>query len=180
MKYGIKLVEMMAEESLFIRIKASMQDLPCVVGLGYGKICEYLAEMGEEPSGLPYIAYHNLDVECLDMEIGFPVAKSIPSNGEIESGYTVYGLCLETMYKGPYSALLMTFDYLSGWMSENGYEPVGPRYEYFYNSSRKVPADELLTRIIIPVRKIAPLPVVPEASAIIAKIKELEEKKANR
>jgi len=180
MRYGIKLVEMTAEESLFIRLRASIEDLPSVVGLGYGKICEYLAEMGEEPSGLPYIAYHNVDVDCLDMEIGFPVSKQIPASGEIKSGYTVYGLCLETMYKGPYSALLMTFDCLNGWMAENGYEPVGPRYEYFYNSSRKVPADELLTRIIIPVRKKGEMPKVPEASEIIAKIKELEAKKCDR
>lgn len=177
MKYGIKLVEMIAEESLYIRIKASIEELPSVVGLGYGKICEYLAEMGEEPCGLPYIAYHNLDANCLDMEIGFPVTKQIPAKSEIKSGYTVYGLCLETMYKGPYSALLMTFDYLNDWMAENGYEPVGPRYEYFYNSSRKVPADELLTRIIIPVRKKEDLPKVPEASEITSKIKKIEAKK---
>ena len=38
------------------------------------------------------------------------------------------------------------------WISNNGYEPTGIAYEYYYNNPDEVPESELLTRIVMPLK----------------------------
>jgi len=150
---GVKLVELTGENTLCIRTRASMETLPMTIGGCYSRILEYLEILGEECAGIPYVAYYNLDMTNMDVEIGFPVAKPLPASGDIKPGHGASGLCVEAMYKGPYSAMVMTYNYVAEWMHEHGYENAGPYYEYYYNSPMEVPESELLTKIVIPVRK---------------------------
>ncbi len=38
------------------------------------------------------------------------------------------------------------------WTKEQGYEPAGIFYEYYFNSPAEVPETELLTRIVMPLK----------------------------
>ena len=51
---------------------APVESLPQVVGQAYGAIMEYAGQLGVQPSGAPFVAYYNMDLADLDMEIGFP------------------------------------------------------------------------------------------------------------
>ena len=70
--------EQSAQKTLSIRTRAAVQDLPQMFEEGYGKIVQYLGELGEEPIGPPFAAYYNMDMKALDVEAGFPVAKILP------------------------------------------------------------------------------------------------------
>jgi hypothetical protein len=47
----------------------------------------YLKELDEYLAYVPYVAYHNMDMQNLDIEIGFPVAKELESKNDIVSVY---------------------------------------------------------------------------------------------
>ena len=74
-----------------------MQDLREVLGKSYGSIMAYLMELGEQPVDAPFTAYYNMDMQNLDVEIGFPVGKALPGRGEIQAstipGRAVRRLC---------------------------------------------------------------------------------------
>lgn len=152
MSFKIELVGQEAQPVLFIRTRTAIEHLPQLIGASYGKIMRYLEELGEQPANAPYTAYYNLDMQDLDVEIGFPVAKSLPGKDDIESGEIPRGKYVSTMYKGPYSQMQEPYNEITKWMEAGAHEPTGVCYEYYLNAPGEVPESELLTRIAIPVK----------------------------
>jgi len=126
-----------------------MENLPQVIGQAYGEIMQYMAELGEPPSDVPFTAYYNLDMQDLDLEIGFPVAKSLPAKGEIKSNEIPQGKYVSCMYKGAYSQMEEPYNEMFKWIEEKGYEQKGVYYEFYYNSPNEAPESELLTKIVM-------------------------------
>jgi effector-binding domain-containing protein len=149
MGYTIELIEQKAQPVLFIRKRAAVEDLPQIIGQAYGAIMQYMAELGEIPTEAPYTAYYNLDMQDLDVEMGFPVAKPLPPRGDIKYGEIPQGRYVQCMYKGPYQQMETPYNELAEWIEKNGYESKGVAYEYYYNAPGEVPESELLTKIVI-------------------------------
>ncbi len=152
MMFKMELMEKEAQPVLSIRVRTSLQELPDLIGANYMKILDYLSELGEKPADAPFTAYYNLDMEDLDVEMGFPVEKVLPEKGEIKAGEIPAAKMLATMYKGPYAGMEEPYDKMAKWIDENGYEATGVAYEYYYNSPMDVPEKELLTRIVFPLK----------------------------
>lgn len=152
MMYKIELTEQTAQPILSIRTKTNIQALPQVIGESYQKIMAYLTGLGEMPAGTPFTAYYNMDMENLDVEMGFPVTKPLPGKDAIEAGVIPPGKIAACMYKGAYSGMEQTYNELFKWIADNGYEQTGVYYEYYFNSPAEVTEEELLTRIVIPVK----------------------------
>jgi effector-binding domain-containing protein len=152
MALDIELVEQETQTVMFIRTRTTFADMPKVIGESYGKIMQYLGEISEQPAGMPYAAYYNLDMQDMDLEMGFPVAKPLPGKGEVKPGEIPAGKYVTCLYKGPYSQLEQAYNELFKWLQENGRELTGVYYEYYYNSPMEVPESELLTKIAIPVK----------------------------
>jgi len=152
MDYQITLKQQASQPALSIRKITSISKLPEDIGKSYGMIAMYLQEMGEEPMGAPFTAYYNMDMENLDVEMGFPVSKPIEGRGDIKAGKLPEGRYVEGMYKGPYSKISSAYDAISAWMNEKGLTPTGVVYEYYFNTPGEVPDSELLTKIAFPVK----------------------------
>lgn len=56
------------------------------------------------------------------------------------------------MYKGPYAEMEEPYKYIMKWIEDNGCEPTGVYYEYYFNSPQEVPESDLLTKIVIPLK----------------------------
>jgi effector-binding domain-containing protein len=151
MNSGIALKEEQAQPVLSIRARAAVQDLPAIIGESYGKIMEYMSQIGQQPAGAPFVAYYNMDMEDLDLEIGFPVAVPLDGSNEINRSEIPAGKYVSTTYKGPYAGMEKPYTEMAKWIEENGYKAKGISYEYYYNSPMEVPESELLTRIVMPV-----------------------------
>jgi len=148
--YQIKLHDQAAQPVLSIRTRAAVGDLPQVFGAAFGAIMQYLAEHGEYPSGEPFAAYYNMDMQDLDLEIGFPVHKVLPGRDTIKPSEIPAGKQVSYLYKGPYSQLEPVYNAMAQWIEENGYTPTGAAYEFYLNN---VPEEnELLTRVVLPVK----------------------------
>jgi effector-binding domain-containing protein len=147
-----QVVDEAVEPTLCIKTQTSVDKLPEEIGNAYQSIMSYLAERGETVSGMPYVAYFNLDMENLEVEMGFPVGRTLPGRGEIQPGEIPGGKKAVTMYKGPYQEMAPAYDGLIQWMKEQNMEPKGVAYEFYYNSPGEVPESELLTKIVFPLK----------------------------
>lgn len=152
MTLNIELVEQETQTVMYIRTRTSFVDMPKLIGESYCKIAAYLGELGEQPAGMPYAAYYNLDMQDMDLEMGFPVARQLPGKDEIKLGEIPAGKYVTCLYKGPYSRMEQAYNEIFKWLQENNRELTGVYYEYYYNSPDEVPESELLTKIAIPVK----------------------------
>jgi effector-binding domain-containing protein len=152
MDYRIELKEQAAQPVLSIRKTTSIENLPQEIGKAYAGIAQYLDEVGEQPAEVPFTAYYNLDMEHLDVEIGFPVSGQFAGKGEIKSSEFPAGKYAECMYKGPYADMVPAYDAMNKWIGENGLAATCISYEFYYNSPMDVPESELLTKIMLPVK----------------------------
>ena len=108
---------------LSIRTRASVKDLGQVMGRCYAAIGEHLAKFGELPAGKPFTAYYNMDMQDLDVEIGIPVSKALPSQGEILASAIPGGRHASTVYTGPYTQMEPAYQALLSWMKEHDCTP---------------------------------------------------------
>jgi len=153
MNYKFELSEQPAQPVLSMRTRTAVGNLPQEIGKAYGAIIQYLNEIGEKPLGeAAFVAYYNLDMENLDVEMGFPVVKPINGKGEILSNEIPAGKQVACMYKGPYNKMEPVYNSMMQWINENGHEPIGAAYEFYYNSPMDVPENELLTKIVFPLK----------------------------
>lgn len=148
MEHKFQLTEQPAQPVLSIRKRTSVGNLPQELGKAYGAIIQYLNELGGKPLDAAFTAYYNMDMEDLDVEMGFPVAEPFAGKGEIKSGQIPAGKQASCMYKGPYSQMAPVYDAMTCWIRENGYTPTGVCYEFYYNSPMDVPESQLLTKIV--------------------------------
>lgn len=152
MQYKFEFLEKQAQPVLSIRTRSSVNDLPKVLGEAYGKIMQYMGEMSETPTDAPFVAYYNMDMEDLDIEVGFPVSKPIPGNGEVNQSEIPACKQVSCIHIGSYSKSESAYNALIQWVAENGYEAVGTAYEFYLNDPMDTPEDQLKTRIMYPLK----------------------------
>jgi effector-binding domain-containing protein len=145
-----EIIERVAQPSLSIRTRAAVQDLPRLLGESYGKLMQYLGELGETPAGAPYVAYFTMDMQNLDMEIGFPVLSPLPGKGELQAGFLPAGKSAACHYTGPYNEVASAYNDLSAWIAAQGVQPTGVAYEFYLNDPKTTPSAELQTLILFP------------------------------
>lgn len=152
MSYKCDLQEKSTQSTLAIRTRAAVQDLSQVLGEAYGTVAQYLGELGEYPAGPPFVIYYNEDMQDLDIEIGFPVARELPGRGDIQASELPGGKAATCLYTGPYDDIAEPYEALTQWMEENGHEPTGVCYEMYLNDPQETPPEELQTQIVFPVK----------------------------
>lgn len=136
---------------LSIRTRTNMENLPKTIGDSYHKIAVYMEELGEKPKSEPFVAYYNMDMQDMDIEIGFPVGKLLSGKGDIRASEIEAGPVATYMYKGPYSGMEPVYIEIFKQIEEKKCIPKGVFYEFYYNAPDEVSESELLTRIVIPI-----------------------------
>lgn len=149
--------ELAAQPILGKRYRTSMEKIGEDIGGGYGELFGYLGELGESPSGAPFVLYFGTDAELdpndFEMEVCVPVNRVLEDRGDIAARELEGGLAASTIHKGPYSEMEAVYGEMDAWMRENGYEYAGPVREVYMNDPGQVAESELVTEIIFPVRK---------------------------
>ncbi|MHB0856726.1 MAG: GyrI-like domain-containing protein [Anaerolineae bacterium] len=150
--YPCEIRVQLEQPTLFVRTTCSMEELPTRLGQAWGAVAGYLAESGEAPAGAPFAAYYNMDMQNLDLAIGFPVSHPLPGRGEIQSGMIPGGELATCLYTGAYGCLAAGYDTLTRWVNEQGREASGVAYEFYLNDPTETPEAELQTAIVFPLR----------------------------
>lgn len=143
------LQEKAAQPVISTRTRCAVGDLPTVLGAAFEAIMSYLGELGVAPVGAPFVAYYNMDMQDLDIEIGFPVPAKLNGKDQMQAGEIPAGKRLSYLYKGPYSQMEPTYIGIMDWMAANGHIWSGVSYEFYFNSPLDTPETELLTEIVL-------------------------------
>jgi effector-binding domain-containing protein len=152
MEYQVELLDRPAQPTLAIRTRTPVQSLPQVLGQAYGAIIQYAGQLGFQPSGAPFVAYHNMDMADLDMEIGFPFAQKVVGKGEILASEIPGGKAAACLHVGPYDQVGTAYEALQKWMEANGVVPSGVAYEFYLNDPQVTPPAELQTQVVFPLK----------------------------
>ena len=152
MDYKCEVKELPAQPVLSIRTKSAVQGLPQVLGVSLGAIAQYLGSLGENPTGAPFVAYYNMDMQNLDIEIGFPVSRPLAGQGNIQPNQIFGGKLATCLHVGPYSDIRPAYDALTQFIKEKGVEPTGVAYEFYLNDPQTVQPSELQTQIYFPLK----------------------------
>ncbi len=153
MTYKCEIKEMPEQPALSIRTRTNMQGLPRAIGECFGKIMGYLGQIGEQPACAPYVAYYNMDMNDLDVEIGFPVEKKPTGSGEIKPSRIPGGKMGTCFYTGPYGEMPVAYEALNKLLAEKGLVPTGIVYEVYYNSPMDTEPSKLQTLIMFPLKQ---------------------------
>jgi len=149
-KFEVK--EIPTRITLTVRTRSPAQNLPQVLGEVYGSIMTYLGELGENPIGMPFVLYYNLDMQDLDIEVGLPVSKKLPDKDSMKASEIPAGKHATTVHIGPYDTMEPTYDALNKWIKDNGHETLGPAYEFYINDPNEVGPENTQTRIEFPLK----------------------------
>jgi effector-binding domain-containing protein len=147
MNVKIEKMTVPARPVLSVRKTTSVENLPAELGRAYQAIMFYLQELGEHPIDEPFAIYYNMDMQALDMEMGFPVASELPGRGEIQSNIIPAGEIVSAVHQGPYENLAATYEAMTAWMQENHCQPSGIVTEFYINDPEYVAPADILTRI---------------------------------
>lgn len=148
MEYPCKIEERFAQPVVYIRGRSPVDELPKLFGRAYGAVGAYLGELGVQPAGVPYAAYHNMDMQDLDVSIGFPVAKALAGRGEIQVGEIAAGKYVTCLYTGPYSGLREPYAAIGRFVEQQALQPSGLVYEFYLNDPQATPPEQLETLIL--------------------------------
>lgn len=141
-----------AQPTLCIRKRVPVEALPETFGQAYNDILFYLNSLQEQPVGAPYAAYYNMDMSDLDVEIGFPVAKTLPGDEEILPSEIPAGRYASLIHTGSYDKIGEAYESLSTFIKGCGLSPSGVAYEFYLNDPGQTPPHELQTKIMFPLQ----------------------------
>jgi AraC family transcriptional regulator len=127
----------------------------------FGKLYGWIGEKGYAPAGPPIGVYFNAPGQVPDEELLWelrsPIAGDTAPSDPDERGLGIKIVegaeVAATMHNGPYDQVGATYGALWGWITENGYEIMGPSEEVYLSDPGKTPPEELLTEVRFPVRK---------------------------
>ena len=137
---------------LAIRIRTPVSELPAKLGASYGAIMGYLVGLGGQPAGMPFTAYHNRDMQDLDLEIGSPTAEVLPGSGDIYGAEIPAGKVAECVYTGAYGQMAPAYQQLAAFIAEQGVEVTGVAYEMYIDDPGDTPEAALRTEIRFPLK----------------------------
>jgi effector-binding domain-containing protein len=140
-----------AQRTAHVRVRTPVDKLPEVLGRSYGQIMDLMREQGMQVAGPPYTAYFNLNMQDLDVEIGFPVDEIINGQGGVLPGEIAAGKYATCIHIGPYSEMEPTYNKLNAWIEAQGAKPAGIAYEQYLNGPDEVSEAELMTKILLPI-----------------------------
>jgi len=146
--YKCELVELDDQKVISVRTRCPVEDLPDVIGRSYGMIMAHLSAHDKYPEGVPFVGYFNMDMNDLDVEIGFPIHDDVVETDAIKMSKIPKGKYAQTLHTGPYKELEKAYDILMRWTVENGYEASGIGYEYYLNDPGEVEEKEIQTRLL--------------------------------
>lgn len=147
MTYTIEMKDRPAQRTLAIRTHSPVQDLPVVIPQTMQKIGDYLAQTKQSTNDIPFVGYYNMDMQNLDVEIGFLSSGNASGQGSIQTGTIPAGKAATVMHIGSYATIGNAHEFLHKWMEANGYQSVNGYYEIYLNDPADTPEDQLKTEI---------------------------------
>lgn len=147
---GTPKVEDRAEQLyVAIRTQATMQTLDIVIPQGIGEVFAWLGKQSIAPAGAPFVRYLVINMEAqLEIEVGVPVASTLPGDGRILASVLPAGRYASLIYTGIDNGIQANWALLKWgaeqglvwdtWAAQNG-DGWGARFESFLTNPDEEP-----------------------------------------
>lgn len=123
----------------------------------FGEIGPYVYKSGAQIIGPSILVIHDEEFKekDVDLEVAFPIAADVPSEGELKcKELSGYDQVATTIHKGSYETVGGAYTALMKWIESGGYQIIDSSREvYFTDPGSGVPPNEYVTEIQIPVTK---------------------------
>jgi effector-binding domain-containing protein len=108
---------------LAIRQTVAMQAIPSQLPPLLPKLEHWFDTHHLAAAGPPFFRYLAMDQNnVLEVEVGYPVAAPVATNGEVSNGYFPAGTYAVSTYKGDYKNLKEAHGSLEKWLKDNGWQ----------------------------------------------------------
>jgi effector-binding domain-containing protein len=149
----MQIIEKKETPTLSVRYRTPAAELPNSMGPVYGEIAAYMGKNGIRFAGPPFAMYYNMDMNDLDVEIGFPVPAAAAGAGRVKAGKLPGGSFAVAKHVGPYATIEETYNGLTAFVKEKGVQPEAYMFEEYLNSPEDTPPDKLETVIYFPLKR---------------------------
>jgi effector-binding domain-containing protein len=144
-----KLEDRKEQPYVAVRSQATMNELDVAIPQGIGEVAAWLGKQGVAPAGAPFIRYLVIDMEALlEIEVGFPVASSLPGDDRVRAGVLPAGRYASLIYTGIDNGIQGNWELLKWgaeqglvwdkWETEKG-DAFGARFESFLTNPDEEP-----------------------------------------
>jgi effector-binding domain-containing protein len=137
------------QPTMCVRTRAPARRLPQLLGQAFSDIIAAVTAQGGTVTGTPYVAYRNMNMEDLDLEIGFPVSRVLAVQGTVGPGELPAGSWASTMHIGPYADVGPAWNELQGYIRAQGKVPAPVGYEFYFDGP-ETPPEKIRTRVAFP------------------------------
>ncbi len=142
------------QPTVTVRVKTTMSTISDDIGRIYHQVFSYLQEAGVEPVGVPFAWYHEMTEDEIDMEAGVAVGNPLEGNDQVKPSRLPGGPVAVVWYTGPYGdEMVPAYTAIEEWIQENGYEPAGGPWEYYWTDPAETAPEDYRTEIVWPIRK---------------------------
>jgi effector-binding domain-containing protein/carbon monoxide dehydrogenase subunit G len=118
----------------------------------YGKLGKYLADNSLTMQGAPLTITTSYDKSGWKFDAAIPVDRNnAATRDDIQAGATYAGNAVQFMHVGPYDKIGDTITGAYAWLSVQGYKAKGRLIEDYISDPGKTPAEQLQTKLTIPV-----------------------------
>lgn len=128
----MEIIELQSEPVVSVRVRVS----PAEIGPAQQRILlllfNHLNGHGVEPAGPPFMRYHRVEADELDLEIGMAVPHPLPGTEEIVAGELAGGKAAWAWHVGPYDRLPEAQQALRQWIASQGLSETGPLVEFYW------------------------------------------------
>src|SRR5512133_3818880 len=139
----ITIYEQTEQHVLSIRKVINFSDFPDTAKQTYEQIEAYVKQKNLLVSDCPFVCYHNSDLENLDVEMGFPVAKPVSGSGEIAGHTFPIQKVVAGIFLGAFEETDPLMLEIFQWINAHGFEQQGAIFNYYLNDGDR-PASEQL------------------------------------
>lgn len=152
MEHEIRLVRLDEQRILSIRHRVQQVAIPEFIANSIDDLLGRLALLGADPTGPPFVAYHEFGPHGIDAEVCIPVPESVRASGAMLTRTMPPMTVARALHVGPYDRLGAAYQAVNEWVDDHHLTIVGPFHERYLNSPGDVasPAD-YLTEIDVPV-----------------------------
>ena len=139
------------KHTLMIRTITPFSVMPQLMDTLFGELVTYMKAHTIAFDGPPYTMYYNMDMEALDIEVGFPVSQIhdlAPDAGRVKKGCIPAGTVVTGNHIGSYETMEKTYIKIMEFAKQQGIEVHESwMYEFYLNSPEDTPPDQLQTQI---------------------------------
>ena len=142
--------EMPGRGVLTILRETNLSEIGLVLGECYGQIMAYAGKNNASVTGAPFAIYLTYNRETGDMKLmpGIPIAKKLPSKGDIK--YQEFGptRVVYASHFGPYPTISVTYDAIGEYLKNNKIEPAGNPWEEYVTDPGSVDSEYLIETVV--------------------------------